>query len=63
MLDQADGILIKNGEINLLSDAIIKLIDDNAYRYKLGRNARENILRFDTPVVIKKWEQLFEKMQ
>ncbi len=63
MSDQADGILVENGEIDSLSNAIVRLIRDNDYRYVLGQKARENILRFDKKVVMSKWEQLFNKLQ
>lgn len=61
--DQADGILVENGEVDSLSDAIVRLIRDHDYRYVLGQMARENILRFDKKVIMSKWEQLFNKLQ
>ena len=58
-----DGLLVKNGDVNLLSEAVLRLISNEEYRLKMGKSARQNILRFDKDIIMKKWEHLFNKLQ
>lgn len=70
--DSAEGAndLIKNGENGYLiserdkekmADTIIKLIDDESLRNKLGKNGREVSLRYTKEVVKKDWIKLLKR--
>lgn len=57
-----DGILIENGEAEMLANAIVKLIGDEERRIRMGEKARQNMLRFSSSSVMKQWENLFENL-
>lgn len=57
-----DGILVQNGNINLLSETISKLISDNKLRVKMGTAARVNAQRFSIEVIAQQWKKLFEEL-
>lgn len=55
-----DGLLVENGNIKELAEALIKLVDNYDLRLKLGSNAKENVKRFLPETVVKKWDDLFK---
>lgn len=57
-----DGILVKNHEIELFSNAIIKLIEDESMRIKLGKNAKTSIKRYLPEYIVPQWDQLFKNL-
>jgi len=61
-LYNVDGILIENGEAEMLTNAIVKLIGDQERRFRMGEKARKNILCFSSSSVMKQWENLFENL-
>jgi len=52
-----DGILIEEGDIVSLSEALQVLIDDEQERIQLGREALKIRKRLDVGVIMSKWEQ------
>lgn len=61
--NEIDGILIEKNNIDAMSDAIIKLIENVEKRKSLGANAYENVKRFSPENVYLLWEKLFENNQ
>ena len=57
-----DGYLVPNGHIKLLSENIIKLIENESKRKEMGQHARENVLRFSADAIVPKWDELFKKL-
>lgn len=60
--DTIDGLLVENQNIEKLSNAIEKLIQNQELRYQFGKNAIKNINRFSMGNVVEKWELLFESL-
>ncbi len=58
-----DGFLVDNGDCRQLAEAIITLIEDEASRVKMGRNAKENVKRFMTALVVQEWDILFKMLK
>lgn len=60
--NEEDGILVKNGDIDGLADAICHLMEDETMRKKFGKKAKENVCRFSPERVMSQWNHLFEEM-
>ncbi|MGW3626175.1 glycosyltransferase family 4 protein [Streptomyces sp. NPDC000880] len=57
-----DGVLVPVGDVKATVDALLKLIDDEALRRRLGAAARESARRFDPSQIVKEYENLFEEL-
>lgn len=55
-----DGLLVGNQHSVKLADGIIKLIESLDDRKEMGKNARENIKRYNFSEVMESWKKLFE---
>jgi glycosyltransferase involved in cell wall biosynthesis len=53
-----DGILVENGSVEKLTEAISALIADEVLRKKMGEKAFENIQRFSPENIYKLWQEL-----
>ncbi len=60
--DGEDGILVENGRVDLLADALISLIADADKRKALAQNAILNVQRFQMDAIAKRWKNLFESL-
>ncbi len=61
--DGKDGILVADKDTRMLAKAIRESLSDEEARNKLGKNAREKIIRdFDAKKHIRKIADLFEKV-
>ncbi|WP_405808313.1 glycosyltransferase family 4 protein [Streptomyces sp. NBC_00210] len=60
--DGVDGLLVPVGDVKAVVDALLKLIDDEDLRRRLGTAARESARRFDPAQVVKEYENLFEEL-
>lgn len=58
--DGEDGILVENGRVDKLADALVTLIHDNDKRNTIARNALQNVKRFQIERIAELWRQLFE---
>ena len=58
--DGEDGILVENGRVDKLADALVTLIHDNDKRNTIARNAIQNVKRFQIERIAEQWRQLFE---
>ena len=56
------GILVKNGDTELLATTIVRLATSPDQRQILSINALRSVKRFDVNEVVKKWEVLFEEL-
>ncbi len=54
-----DGLLVNNGDVVRLAESLIKLIEDEKLRRKLGNNAYENASRFSIEQIGREWEDFF----
>lgn len=57
-----DGILVENGNIKQLAEAISTLITDTDKRIAMGKVAKQNVLRYNQENIMKQWESLFYKL-
>jgi glycosyltransferase involved in cell wall biosynthesis len=58
--DGVDGILVEDGNVKALSQAILKMIEEPETRKRYGREAAEDALRrFSPESVFEMWEELF----
>lgn len=59
--DGEDGILVKQvGDVEGLAKALLKLIEDDELRHRMGANAKKNIARYEEVRIMSKWENLFD---
>lgn len=57
-----NGILVENGNINKLSEAICYLIEKEEVRKQMGLEARKSALRYSKKNIMKQWDTLFKGM-
>lgn len=57
-----DGILVENGNIDKLSEAIVSLIQDEKKLRRMACNAIDNVQRFNIEQVALRWKSLFESV-
>ena len=60
--DGEDGILVKNGNVEALSKAIERLMTDESLRQSMGEKAIINVARFDSSIIMTRWEELFSSL-
>jgi glycosyltransferase involved in cell wall biosynthesis len=58
--DGVNGFLVKTGDIYTLSEKIIRLIETESLRIRMGKAAREFSGNFHTEKVMERWVHLFE---
>ena len=63
IIDQQDGLLTKNGDIDGLAQAIISLLTDQERLAKMSASAYEDSKRYSEPNVMKLWNELVADMQ
>ena len=57
-----DGLLVENGNIEKLSDAICYLMENEQERRRMGIKARKNILRYSKESIMQQWDILFKQL-
>lgn len=60
--DGEDGILVENGNIEKLSEAICRLIENEEERKQMGVKARKNSLRYSKDLIMGDWDALFKDL-
>lgn len=58
LIQNQDGLMVPNGDIKALADAILLLINDRERAEKMGRAGLENVKRFNPKQVMEQWDQL-----
>lgn len=58
-----DGILVKNGDIEALIQAMEYFICNPDIREKMGKMARQNVQRYKREIIMQKWISLFESLK
>ena len=59
--NQQDGIIVENGNVKQMADAIIELINNEDKRRALAGAALVNVQRFQLEAVAKRWKVLFDR--
>jgi len=60
--DGEDGFLVEMGNISVLAEKIMYLIENKNIRIEMGRQARKNIERFKIEKIAQQWKNLFESL-
>lgn len=60
--DGYDGLLVKNGDIEMLAEKICFLIRNEELRKEFRKNARRSVKRFHIDLIMTKWKELFEEL-
>lgn len=57
---EQNGLLVPNGDIQGLADAMIRVMQDDNLRKEMGMNARKVVEKYSEEKVMKKWVEVFE---
>ncbi len=57
--DGREGLLVKYGDVEGFTEAILRLLEDTEYASRLGFNAREKVKRFKYSLLAKEMESIF----
>ena len=60
--DGEDGLLVENGNVEELADALVTLIQDSAKRESIAKYAIQNVKRFQMDRIAEQWRELFENV-
>lgn len=60
--DSINGLLVPNGNIDALAQAMIKIMDNDTYRKELSLNARQVVSTYSEDTVMAKWISLFNSL-
>ena len=62
IINNVNGFLVEVGNIQKLANVMIKLMDDDSLRNKMGFEAKKNTEKFQIDAIIKKWKTLFDEI-
>lgn len=60
--NKKDGLLVENGNIEKLAEAICYLIENESKRKELGKAAQLSSKRYSEEAIMKKWDALFRSL-
>ena len=60
--DGENGLLVHNGDIEGLAEAMMEVMDDENYRKMLSQNARKVVATYSEEAVMSKWIHLFTSL-
>ena len=60
--DGEDGLLVENGNVDKLAEALIMMIQHPEQRKTMANKAIENVQRFKIDQIAEKWKSLFETL-
>lgn len=60
--DGEDGLLVENGNVDALADAVCRLINDEPLRQSMAHAGRTNVSRFSIDHIAIQWQWLFESL-
>ena len=60
--NEENGILVENGNIEAFADAVLKLIDDEELRIKMGKAAIEKAKSYLPETIMPQWIKLFNQL-
>lgn len=60
--DGINGLLVPNGNIDALAQAMIKIMDNDTYRKELSLNARQVVSTYSEEAVMSQWIRLFNSL-
>ena len=60
--DGEDGLLLENGNVQALADALVRLMGDEELRHSMGLAGVKNVQRFSIDRIAERWKMLFESI-
>lgn len=57
-----NGVLVEEGNVNKLADAIIEVINNDTKRKMLAKNAKEDSKIYSTECIMKQWMNMFDNI-
>ena len=60
--DGENGLLVSNGDIQALADAMMNVMVDEEYRKRLSKNALNVVSTYSEETVMNKWISLFNSL-
>lgn len=63
IIEENDGFLTPFKNTNEITNALLKLIENETLREDFSRNAKINSLKFSSDIVLKKWQELFNNLE
>jgi glycosyltransferase involved in cell wall biosynthesis len=60
--DEEDGLLVENGNVQALADAIGRLMADERLRHSMEQAGLRNVRRFSIDNIAERWKVLFESL-
>jgi len=57
--DKEDGLIVENGNVEALANAICWMIEHNDERKAMGQRAKQDIARYDIDTVMDIWNKFF----
>ena len=63
IIDSRTGLLVKEGDVEALANALLGLIRDPEARRRMGEEAAAQAVRFDFETIMKQWDKLFREYE
>jgi len=60
--DDVNGLLVREGDVDALADALLRLIEDPAERHRMGRAGLDRAQSYTADAVVTRWEELFARL-
>lgn len=60
--DRIDGLLVENGNVEKMAEAIIWMINHPEQQKLMSKNAYNNVQRFNIDKIANQWKELFEEL-
>ena len=61
--DGNDGLLVKNGDVDALANAISHLVSDEQMRNSMSQTAQRNVKRYDINKIAERWKVVFKSLE
>lgn len=58
-----DGFLIEEDDLDDFSSKLLMLIENSSLRKKMGKNSKENVLKYNLDIVMNQWKLFFEELK
>lgn len=62
IVNNENGFLIEDGDIDSFVQKIELLIEDENFRISMGKNAKDSISKYDIESIMQQWKSLFEEL-
>ena len=60
--DGKDGLLVENGNVQEMADALVRLMADEPLRHLMGEAGMKNVQRFSIEKIAERWKVLFDSL-